>query len=498
MAQLDTIKSINDSKDHPEGTFVHDLESMAEGAVVGQDLTAEQDGKILHKIDRWLLPVMATAYLFQFLDKSCLSYAAILGIQEDLRLVGNDYSWSSAIYYFGYLAATYPISGFLLVRLPVAKVLTVSMLIWGGILMLTAVCTNPAGLMANRFFLGVAEAAMAPGLTMMIAMWYKRSEQPLRQGAWFLGNTCAGLFGGLMGYGLGHITSISPWKAIFLVFGAATIAFSAVAFYIMPDTPLNARFLTKEERVQAVARVESNMTGIKNDTWKKYQVVEALRDPNAWFVVLIYLASNIPNNGLVTFSTIIVRGLGFSTLKTLLVNMISFVFQFVFVLISTIGSSRLRNTRLYFMIFNLVISILGAAIVREIDPSHKWARTMGNALTISYTANFPLTMAMTSSNFGGFTKKTTVTAMTFMAYCTSNIVGPHLFFDREAPGYKSGFLAIMICFSVAVVLCVMQRIYLIRENRKRDLADEALDVAPGTLNLMDKTDREIPQFRYVY
>ena len=84
--------------------------------------------------------------------------------------------------------------------------------IWGGILMLTAVCFNGGGLLANRFFLGMAEASMAPGLSIMISMWYKRSEQPLRQGAWFLGNTCGGLFGGLVSYGLGHITSIPPGR----------------------------------------------------------------------------------------------------------------------------------------------------------------------------------------------------------------------------------------------------------------------------------------------
>lgn len=85
-------------------------------------------------------------------------------------------------------------------------------MVWGVILMLTATCHNSSGLLATRFFLGVAEAAIAPGLTIIISMFYKRSEQPLRHAAWFLGNTCAGLFGGLLNYGIGHIESIEPWK----------------------------------------------------------------------------------------------------------------------------------------------------------------------------------------------------------------------------------------------------------------------------------------------
>ncbi|KAJ3544171.1 hypothetical protein NM208_g3199 [Fusarium decemcellulare] len=494
MTQHCAVKDISDAKAPADDDAGHELESLADGAILGRDLTPEEDQMILRKVDRWLLPVMASAYVFQFLDKTALSYSAILGLQQDLHLVGKDYSWSSAIYYFGYMIATYPVAGVLLVRLPVAKVLSASMVIWGGVLMLTAACRNSGGLLAARFFLGVAETAMAPGLSMIIAMWYKRSEQPLRQGAWFLGNTCAGLLGGLISYGLGHIDSISPWK----FFGGVTIAFSVVIFLLLPDTPLNARFLSTEERALAIARVEGNMTGIKNNTWKRYQVVEALCDPNGWFLVLAYLASTIPNNGLITFSTIIINGFGFSVLKTLLLNMMTFAFQLVFVLISAIGSSRLPNSRLYFMIFNLLVSIAGAVMVRELDNDHKWARVMGGALAIAFTANFPMTMAMMSSNFGGFTKKTTVSAMIFIAYCVSNIVGPNLFFPREAPGYKSGFLAIMICFAIAIVLCIMQRIYLVRVNKKRDLAGDELDVPSEALNLMDKTDKEIPQFRYVY
>lgn len=80
------------------------------------------------------------------------------------------------------------------------------------------------------------------------------------------------------------------------------MAFSFVCFYYLPDSPLNARFLTAEERAKAIIRVEDNMTGIKNNEWKREQAIEALCDPNTWFLVLYQLASNIPNNGIITVS----------------------------------------------------------------------------------------------------------------------------------------------------------------------------------------------------
>lgn len=79
-------------------------------------------------------------------------------------------------------------------------------------MMLTAVCHNHQDLWLIRFFLGVSEAALAPGLTVIVSMWYKRSEQPLRQAAWFLGNTFAGIIGGMLAYGIGHVKVIAAWK----------------------------------------------------------------------------------------------------------------------------------------------------------------------------------------------------------------------------------------------------------------------------------------------
>jgi hypothetical protein len=56
------------------------------------------------KIDLMILPYLAVCYAFFYIDKTTLSYAAIFGIKDDLKLVGTEYSWLSSIFYFGFLA----------------------------------------------------------------------------------------------------------------------------------------------------------------------------------------------------------------------------------------------------------------------------------------------------------------------------------------------------------------------------------------------------------
>jgi hypothetical protein len=81
------------------------------------------------------------------------------------------------------------------------------------------------------------------------------------------------------------------------------------------------------------------------------------------------------------------------------------------VVFATTGSSYFRNSRTYFMAFNYAVGVTGAAMVRYISPTNRWARFAGSVMSGGFSANFPLIMSLMSGNFGGFTKKTTLNAL---------------------------------------------------------------------------------------
>lgn len=95
--------------------------------------------------------------------------------------------------------------------------------------------------------------------------------------------------------------------------------------------------------------------------------------------------------------------------------MVSFVFQLIFVIIATTGSTFLRNTRTLWMVFGMGFSIAGAAMVQKISTDNIWGRFFGYCLTMGYTPNLPIILSMISANIGGFTKKMTVNAMVCLA-----------------------------------------------------------------------------------
>lgn len=69
---------------------------------------------------------------------------------------------------------------YLVHRLPTAKLLAVTSVIWSGCTLLMAVEARFGGIMAIRFFMGFFESIIQPGLMLIIGNFWKIREQPWR------------------------------------------------------------------------------------------------------------------------------------------------------------------------------------------------------------------------------------------------------------------------------------------------------------------------------
>jgi ACS family allantoate permease-like MFS transporter len=243
--------------------------------------------------------MLCVVYGLNYLDKTTLSYASIMGLQADIGLKGDNYQWLGSMFYIGYIVWEYPTNR-LLQRLPLAKWSAFNIIMWGLTLCCLAAVKNFAGAVAVRFFLGVFEAAVTPGFALFTSQWYTRKEQGTRTGIWFSFNGFAQIFGGLLAYGISvgvkkHGAAIEPWKIVFLVIGLLTASIGCIFLYFMPDNQLNAKFLNPNERMMAVERIRKNQQGVGNKHFKMYQLKEALLDPMTWAFTFFALVADIPN-----------------------------------------------------------------------------------------------------------------------------------------------------------------------------------------------------------
>ncbi|KAG9809845.1 hypothetical protein KCU68_g21151, partial [Aureobasidium melanogenum] len=50
---------------------------------------------VRRKIDWRIIPTLLLAYFLQFLDKVAVNYANVMGLQKDLNMQGQDFSWTA-------------------------------------------------------------------------------------------------------------------------------------------------------------------------------------------------------------------------------------------------------------------------------------------------------------------------------------------------------------------------------------------------------------------
>ncbi|KAF2172044.1 hypothetical protein M409DRAFT_32798, partial [Zasmidium cellare ATCC 36951] len=150
------------------------------------EFSRKEERWVRWKLDLIILPIFLVTQLLQFLDKTALNYANIFGYQKALGLKGQQFNYLSAMVYAGYFFGTYP-AGRLIGRYPAQRVMAVSCLIWGLLVVLLTQARTFSSALAVRFFLGVFEAAVTPGLTLMTGFYYTRREIPLRQCIWYSG-----------------------------------------------------------------------------------------------------------------------------------------------------------------------------------------------------------------------------------------------------------------------------------------------------------------------
>ncbi|KGO45643.1 Major facilitator superfamily domain, general substrate transporter [Penicillium expansum] len=444
-----------------------------------EDVDPVEARKLLWKIDFMILPYLAVCYAFFYIDKTTLSYAAIFGIREDLDLHGTRMGLP---YKFSDAASSNR----------------------GVFLMIQAACNSFETLAVLRALGGAAEACADPAFMLITSMWYTRREQPVRLGLWYTANGLGIALGGLLGYGIGHLKGALPsWKYEFIVIGALCSTWGIVMFIFLPDSPVTAKGLSKRERRMAVERIRENQTGVENKHLKPYQILEAFMDYKLYMFFILGMVCNIPNGGISNFGTIIIKGFGFSTLVTTLMQIPYGFIIAISILTCVYLNDRFENRRCVFILIFLIPNLAGSFGLRFVPIEHSVGRLICYYLTGPYNAAFVLVLSMQMANTAGHTKKVVTNAVLFLGYCTGNIAGPFFYKTDQSPTYPLGIWSMIVSHLIEAVLISILGLLLRWENQKRDRIQSQMEGGLEGRDLdatafLDLTDRENLNFRYIY
>lgn len=464
----------------------------------GVHLDVDAEKRLRKKADMYICSFMCVVYCIQYMDKTATTAGSVMGLIEDLEMRGKMFSWVGSSFYLGYLVFELPM-GFLLQRFPLAKTTAIIIVCWGVVMACGGAAQNYAGFVTTRTLLGALEGAITPSFIVLTSQWYKKNEQFTRTLFWFGSNGVGTILGAAIGYALytSRSLAISGWRVLFIVLGLITVLLGVVFYIHMPDNPSKAWFLNAQERALQVERIRINKQGYGNKKIKWHQVKEAARDPRTYIYFAFPFALNVPNGGITNFQTILLRDMGYSPARSLLLSMTGGGVEIIGCSLTGIAAMYVWNR------FRTGWALYGAALNCMCLCLLAWSPTKEGKMAGLFMWNYfsPLSyigmISTISSNTAGRTKKTVASSMLLIGYCVGNLVGPQTFKPIEAKsGYQTAKVAMASCSVIALVLQAVLLALNYTANKRRDQANEKLPAAMVNTEFADLTDFENPEFRY--
>jgi MFS family permease len=145
--------------------------------------------------------------------------ARIAGLQKDLNMTDFQYSLALTITFIPYIIVEIP-AALMVKRIGANTLLPVMATLWGIITTLQGLVTSYSGLLVARFFLGLVEGGLIPGVVLVMSRFYKRDQIQLRFALFFTAASLTGAFSGLLAsaiLGMDGRAGHKGWQWIFIL-----------------------------------------------------------------------------------------------------------------------------------------------------------------------------------------------------------------------------------------------------------------------------------------
>ncbi|SJL05645.1 related to permease of the major facilitator superfamily [Armillaria ostoyae] len=510
---------------------------FTDGESESLQFSSDEERRLLRLFDICILPPLTFMYLCNALDKGNVGNAKTDGWDHDLGLVGNQYYLLVMIFYVPFCLFGTPIS-LLVKRFSAARVLPLMMIGFGSMSLFAGIAKNFSQIFAIRFFLGIFESAMLPGVVFYLSTFYKRSELASRVGLFYAAAAIAGAFSGLIAFGVFQIKhpKYHGWQYLFwiegrqqtnivvyaltpLSTGASTCAFAIFAYFWLPRSPSTWSFLTERQKAIARSRILADSSVTIDEKLDIRDAFRPLKEPLYWLWAIISLSLGVPLASVNNFLPQIVASLGYSTIKTNLYTVAPNIVGTVSLLVLTFSSDYFLERSIHICI-PLATTLVGFIVLGSIDVVvHKGVAYFACfLLTMGASAPSVLVATWYNNNTPQESRRAVVTAVMVAIANASGLISTNVFRAQDEPKYIPGTscspahfkLPVQLttsrfdnaaafggfCFILVAGTGTWMRLENRRRNKVQGVSDDftAADVHTEALGGGHKS----PEFRYMY
>ncbi|KAJ0302374.1 hypothetical protein Brms1b_012071 [Colletotrichum noveboracense] len=380
---------------------------------------------LVKKLDLYLMPILWVMYFLNFLDRNAIVNGKLNNLDKDLNMVGSQYNTCVSIFFVGYITGQIP-SNMLVTRVKPAWYMSGWMMAWAVVSTLICIVKDYHGMLACSSFSGLI---------------------------------AAGVFAGLDGkHGL------AGWRWLFLIQGVVTVGVAAVAFFLLPNAPLETRWLTPEQRQLAHDRVAKDTTEKRQATSTWSGLWEAAADYRTWVFALMGNL-HLSANGFKNYMPTAVKSLGFNTTITLVLTCPPYLIAGAASVLVSQSSGR-YNERTWHITVSKIVASIGFAVATS--TMNIGARYFAMVLFVGATYGVNnINVAWTAATVGQTDeKKAAAIAMVNTLGNLSFVYTPYLWPDSDSPLFREAMIA-SIGFSMGVVMTAwLMKFILVRMNRQ--------------------------------
>ncbi|KAJ0420970.1 major facilitator superfamily domain-containing protein [Aspergillus carlsbadensis] len=484
MATIETGK--------PQDLFVEDVPTEAE---------RQLDRETLRRLDLILMPMTLILYLLAWLDRANVGNARVAGLDKDLNLSDHQYKIAITVTYVPYIAAELP-SNLILKKIGPRILLPTLCTAWGLVTILQCEARNFSGFVACRFFLGLCEGGLFPGIVLYLSGFYRRHELQVRIALFFSAASLSGAFSGLLAAAIQQmdgIRGLRGWQWIFILEGLFTVCFGLFSYAMLPNTPTDVLTFKPQHKAHCLHRLQLDSNLLTEEPITLTKVLSIFKDLHVLLVSAILFCSGTCLFGLAYFSPSIVQAMGYGNTRTQLMTVPPYAVAFVVTMATAYIADRYRQRGIC-AFATTSLALIGAAMMLN-------SRTIAvryTALILLVTGIYaaaPCLISWVPNNSAGHVRRATAVALGFICTSSGGVMSTWIYPKSSAPYYNVG-ARFNLALTVIPLVGLVVQVALLRHlnGRKERCRGEILSGLEGLTveEQMELLGDRHPDYKYTY
>ncbi|QDS72313.1 hypothetical protein FKW77_007521 [Venturia effusa] len=482
-SEANEVEKLSNNTNNSNGTEKSPTRTPEQDII--DSFTPEEQRKIIHRVDRRLVPTLGLLYAISLMDRTNLGNASIAGMSRDLGLgIAPRYSVISLVFFITYVLFQPPA---IVVLRKIGPHIFLSLIAfsWGIIMIGMAFVQVWTPMIALRLILGVLEAGFFPACAYLLSIYYVRFELQKRNAAFYMiGSTVSG-FTSILAYGISLMSGISGlagWRWIFIMQGIITCVAGFIGWFALVDFPEKAhksfKFLTQREGELICARIEQDRRDVVVEpfTWAAY--LKGAADIKIWGYAAVFCFNAANTYAIAYFLPIILRqGLGFSIALSQCLVAPPYVAAAVVMLAQGWLCDKYHQ-RASVIVFNSLMGVLGLALLGF--HGNNPVRYFGVFLaTIATNANVPAILTYQANNLRGQWKRALCSATLVGAGGLGGVIGTTIFRAQDSPTYVPGIIGCMLAHGLNVAICLGLSFMFWRANQRAARGEVVIEGLAG-------------------